>query len=628
MILAGMPGGLSFECGEAAVRQDCLRERVALPAILRASAMAFVLSGAMPFAANAATLAVPDEFTRIQAAIDAAESGDIVEVDIGTYRENLVLRSDISVRGIEAARTFLVAQDDSLPIVEATTVNNVLFANFTFIGSADGVSITDSRVTLASNVFDSLSGTAVTVGAGLLSDVEIVNNVFRNNEVGIDRLVSLASVTNNIFAQNTSSIISSGLGAVDPEFDVSYNCFFRNTNPVDRVDGALGTNVQTGDPLFVDVSERDFHLQEDSVCIDAGLGVDSIDGTAADMGAYGGAFADAIPYPVPEPVATDVSTTAPDVYNIKVDWQANLAYLVTNTAMPGSYLVGYQLNEPGPPYEGMDAGNGTEPSPISVASGTTYTLTDLQPGATATPGVPVLVSADPQNQSVVLNWNAATGASGYKVYYGINLVTENVIQVGNVTSTTVTGLTNGTEYVFAVGAIAQPVYYLAVAAVDSTADQNESDYSPEVSIAIGEAVEGMLSGQLTATPEQVVPYPDLPDKGCFVATAAFGADWVAEVRVLRDFRDHYLVTHEPGQAFVNWYYRYGPVAANYLDRYSGFKPLVRAALWPLVMLAAFMLGASALVKACVIFLLAVLFITLLRARRRKTRWARGGRVVQ
>jgi len=574
---------------------------------------------------SSATLNVPANYNTIQAAIDAARSGDVVEVDIGTYQENIVLRDSIDVRGIEAARTFLVAKDDTLPVVQATNINNALFGNFTIKDSTSGVFINNSEITLASNIFNSLSGTAIDV-VGFVSSVEILNNVLRGNNIAIRRLITSVSVTNNIFAENTFTIISDSDQLVDPNFNVSYNCFYNNDDlNVNGADGALGTSFQTGDPLFVDVTENDFHLKENSVCIDAGTGIDVIDDTLADMGAYGGDYADANPFPLPEPSAKDSSTSGPDVFNITLSWQANLAYLVTNTVTPGSYQLWYQRNQPGPPYNGTDAGNGTLPSPVSVASGTSYTLMDLRPDETAAPGVPVLVSAAPQNQSVVLKWNVASGATGYQVHYGEGSVTENSINVGNTTSYTVTGLKNGTSYIFAVGAITRAVYYLAVTAVDSTPDKNASDYSAATSISIGNPVEGMLSSELTAIPDEVTPYPDLPDKGCFVATAAFGADWAAEVKVLRDFRDQYLLTNAPGRLFVSWYYRHGPVAAKYLNQHAEFKPLVRALLWPLVLVAAFMLDASMVLKVCVVILTLILFLRLTGLWRSKLRISRDGR---
>ncbi|MCG6939334.1 MAG: hypothetical protein LJE83_14330 [Gammaproteobacteria bacterium] len=573
--------------------------------------------------AFSATLNVPASYPTIQAAIDAASSGDVVEVDTGTYQENIVLRDGIDVRGIEAARTFLVARDDTLPVVQANSINNVLFGNFTINGSTNGVTILNSGITLTSNIFDSVLGTAISV-TGFLSNVEILNNVFRGNYIAISRFIPTVSITNNIFTENTFTIISDTDQTVDPNFNVSYNCFHNNNDlDVNGSDGALGTSFQTGDPLFVDVTNNDFHLQQNSICIDAGTGVDVIDDTVADIGAYGGDYADAIPFPVSEPTATDSSTSGPDVFNITLDWQANLAYLVTNTVTPGSYKVWYQRNQSGPPYNGTDAGNGTLPSPVTVASGTSYTLMDLQPDATAAPGVPVLVSAAPQNQSVVLQWNIASGATGYRVHYGVGAVTENSIDVGDATGYTVTGLENGTSYVFAVGAIARAVYYLAVTAVDSTADKNESDYSPATAISIGNPVEGMLSSELAATPDEVAPYPDLPDKGCFIATAAFGADWIAEVKVLRDFRDQYLLTNAPGRLFVSWYYRHGPVAAKYLNQNAELKPLVRTLLWPLVVMAAFMLDASMALKVWVVTLTLILILMLIGRHRSKLGLSRG-----
>jgi hypothetical protein len=567
------------------------------------SSLLLFVSGFVCAPTFAAELKVPATYDTIQDAIDAAVAGDEVLVDIGTYQENLTLKSEVDVRGVEAARTFLVSANDTdeTPVVRGTNVNDVLLANFTFIDSINGVTLTtSSNIILASNVFDSLAANAVTVGP--FSAVEIINNVFWNNAAAVIRATSNATITNNIFELNTVTIASLA-GLIDPDQEVTYNCFYQNTD-LENIGQDRGTFTQIGDPLFVDIGNRDFHLQQDSPCINTGTGEDIIDITQADIGAYGGQDADPFPFPVPQPVATDTSTTGPDVYNIQLEWDANLAYLITSNVMPGSYNVYYQLNEPGPDYNGTDAEDGTNPSPINISAALIddndeiiYTLTDLQPDSDQ-PDPPILNSAGAQNESAVLNWESADGATGYRVYYGEAVVTENSIDVGNVTSYTVTGLTNGTTYIFAVSALTQPVYYLAVTALDSTLDPtHKSDHSPEVSIAIGDPVESLLpSNELEATPELVQPYPKLPDEGCFIATAAFGGDWVKEVRVLREFRDRYLLTNTPGRWFVNWYYREGPSAAAYIHQHDQLKPVVRAALWPLVLLSMFLLSTNMLIK--------------------------------
>jgi len=552
------------------------------------------LAGQLP----AATLEVPEDFSTIQAAIDVANPGDEVLVAPGTYSVNLNLKAEVDVRGDEAARTFLRAADQTLAIVEGASVSAIRLSNFSFVDSVTGVRLLSATgVDVTNNVFDTLSGAALVVGA--FSDVRIDNNVFWRNSQAIDRFTTQAPITNNIFAENTLTVASTADTPIAPDFNVSFNCFYENNDLVAGGQQSLGTDFQVGDPMFVDTAVGDFHLRQGSVCIDTGTGTDVIDDSAADMGAYGGEFADVRPFPVAQPTATDSSTSNPDVFSITLDWPANLAYLVTSDTMPGGYRVWYQLNEPGPDYEGTDAGNGTLPSPVDVGDTLTYTLSDLQPENVSPPAAPTLASADPRNQSVRLNWSAVEGASAYRVHYGVTSTAEQSVDAGNVTDYTVGGLENGVEYVFAVSARSSSVYYLAVTAYDSTPDTNESDYSEEVSIAIGDSQSSELSNELSAEPDEVVPYPDLPDEGCFVATAAYGADWVAEVLVLRKFRDQYLLKSLPGRRFVAWYYRHGPAAAAWLQEHAFLKPVVRGFLMPLVALAAFILGASATVKGLV-----------------------------
>ena len=69
---------------------------------------------------------------------------------------------------------------------------------------------------------------------------------------------------------------------------------------------------------------------------------------------------------------------------------------------------------------------------------------------------------------------------------------------------------------------------------------------------------------------------------CFIATAAFGSGLAPEVLTLREFRDRYLLTNGPGQAFVDWYYRVSPPAAAFIAEHESLKTAVRWGLTPVV----------------------------------------------
>ena len=70
--------------------------------------------------------------------------------------------------------------------------------------------------------------------------------------------------------------------------------------------------------------------------------------------------------------------------------------------------------------------------------------------------------------------------------------------------------------------------------------------------------------------------------GCFIATAAFGSPLTKEVKVLRHFRDRYLLPYQAGQLLVRGYYYTSPPLAAFIAQHSGLKQMVRLALWPVV----------------------------------------------
>jgi len=564
------------------------------------------------------TLNVPNDFSTIQAALDNAESlasantGTTysVLVEPGTYPGGIVLRSGISIAGRETARTIISGGGTGTAVIANGLTGLVTFSNFTILTATTGIQVTgNSTLKIMNNVFTvGLSGTAVQIQGS--PNVSVTNNTFYQNGTAVTRDSNSILIINNIFSQNTANISQSSSLS---QSGIDFNCF----NPPPSATEPIGTNsipnalVANPDPLFVDPTSatKDFHLQQGSPCIDAGTninGPDSFNGSISDMGAYGGPGSDTIPFPV-----SIQSASAASASSIALTWTPNNSYLVTNTVTPGEYNIYYSLNASGAPYQ----------TKSSIASTVTSTIISGLTSTTMAPTAPVLSPPSPANESLLLSWSSASGATGYNVHYGIASTSENTIDAGNVTSFVLTGLTNGQPYKVAVSAVAQSTYFIAVTAVDNTGQastpgvDHESIYSQEASVPLGPVLESGLSNEVSDFPEAIAPYPDLPNKGCFIATAAYGFYSAPQVQVLREFRDRYLMTSRFGRSFVRWYYRYGPTGAAFLDAHPWLKPSVRAALMPAVLGALFLTRTSLLIQLTVL-LSAGLLCGCLRYRKR------------
>lgn len=314
---------------------------------------------------RAADLYVPGEYSTIQAAIDAAVTGDTVHVAANPepYAESLtIILKHITLVGAGAGQTTVQPASGRCLYMQ---LSNGTVSGFTFTGgsAADGggIYLEAAGPTITNSI---ITGCSATRGGGIFFDTtstaDVINCVVAENTAtskggGMFMYKSAPTQTNVTITANagggidatgggnppaTNCIISGNTVANDVKYlyppAITYSCIGSGMTG--------GTGNVYGDPLFV--SSDDYHLQPLSPCIDAGsndapeLPACDLDGKprilpeggTVDMGAYEFGTTNEPPVAVPDAYDVDEDGTlevaAPGVLGNDLDEGALHAELV------------------------------------------------------------------------------------------------------------------------------------------------------------------------------------------------------------------------------------------------------------------------------------------------------------
>ncbi|WP_205743322.1 MXAN_6640 family putative metalloprotease [Geobacter sp. FeAm09] len=191
----------------------------------------------------------------------------------------------------------------------------------------------------------------------------------------------------------------------------------------------------------------------------------------------------------------------------------------------------------------------------------------------ALPGTTILsATAATAPAAVTLSWAAVTGATSYRIYRSSSSSTSLALYK----ETSATSFTDS-------DVVVDHTYYYAVLPATTAGLTGPASQVASVTVSTPPATSSGGGGG-----------------GCFIATAAYGSYLHPQVRILREFRDRYLLTNAPGRAFVGLYYRLSPPLADVIARHETLRwaarlvltPVVMAVVHPVAMAAALMMAAA------------------------------------
>jgi len=199
----------------------------------------FMVPFIAPVAASPVIRKVPTEYLTIQAAVDAAYPGDIIQVASGIYYEHVVVNKSLTIVGENSSATII--DGDGTGIVVCVNAPDVEIRGFIVQNAGDSP---NSNIHLGGCVRNTIRDNIIrnnAYGIALVrsNDSVIVGNKIMNNSYAG---ILIRESSNNIIHYNT--IVNNSMGVWVTSESSLLNTFFHN-NFIDNKDHALSFSSTT-----------------------------------------------------------------------------------------------------------------------------------------------------------------------------------------------------------------------------------------------------------------------------------------------------------------------------------------------------------------------------------------------